>query len=400
VSIAKPELLYLSPVVPALTGNGLAMRAGLVLEALAAHYTVSVLVVGLYAPFQSQLPEQLARFCRRVAVVPSPHRRERPSAWTFWKVDAFSAACKTYRRVHFDAIHVFRMAMLPFARPFLNRPARVRRHMDLDDIESLTRARIASLCRLNGDADLAAFEAAAAERSHQLEHQVCQDFDRVYVCSAEDRDRLLQRTPRAEICVLPNGVRLPESAPPPAAAAEFSFLFAGTLGYYPNQDAVHYLATEIVPRIRQRARRSFEVRIVGTGASPRLRETVAGARLTMIGEVPDMQPCYARAAAVLVPVRAGGGTRIKILEAWSYRRPVVTTSAGIEGIAASHEEHVLIGDTPDAFAGHCLRLMSDPGLSHLLVCRARSLLLRCYTAEAIERTIGALEENRSHSGSE
>jgi glycosyltransferase involved in cell wall biosynthesis len=396
VAIDKPELLYLTPVVPALTGNGLAMRAGMVLEALAAHYRISALVVRLYPPFRDALPEPLACLCRRALVVPPPHRGERRPWWTLWKPDPFRSACDNFRRFDFDTVHVFRMAMLPFAGRFLNRPRPGRRHLDLDDIESLTHARIASLCRVNGDGEIAAFEAAMAERSQHCELQACQDFDRVYVCSAEDRSRLLERAPRAEICVLPNGVRLPAEQPAPDPKAGFSFLFVGTLGYYPNEDAVRYLAAEIVPRIRQKARGPFSVRIVGTGASARLREAVARVGLVMDGEVPDMLPLYGRTAAVVVPVRAGGGTRIKILEAWSCRCPVVTTSAGVEGIAARHEEHVLIGDTPNEFAAQCLRLMIEPDLAPRLVAKAHLLLLSCYTAEVIERTIAALEACRAH----
>jgi glycosyltransferase involved in cell wall biosynthesis len=370
------------------------MRAGMVLEALAAHYTLSVLVVRLYPPFHDALPEPLARLCLRAEIVSIPQRKPR---WAFWKTDPFHDACDRLRKIEFDVVHVFRLAMLPFAHTILNGRTRCRRHLDLDDIESLTRARIGSLCGLNGDSELAAFEAAAADRSREHELQACHDFDRVYVCSPEDRQRLVERRPRAEICVLPNAVRLPEKTLPLDTKGDFSFLFAGTLGYYPNEDAVRYLAEQIVPCMRRKAQRPFAVHIVGTGASQRLRALAGATGLIVEGEVPDMAPFYARSGAVVVPVRAGGGTRIKILEAWSYRSPVVTTNVGIEGIAAKHNEHALIADTPEDFAAHCVELMENRDLSERLCANAYRILSAHYTVEVIARTIAALEESRSRS---
>jgi glycosyltransferase involved in cell wall biosynthesis len=383
--------LYLTPVVPAVTGNGLAMRAGMVLRSLAANYTVSVLAVRLYPPFQNALPEPLAGFCRRVEILSAPQRQ---SPWTFWKKDPFRQACDRLRGIEFDTIHVFRLAMLRFAAALPPRTAR-RRHLDLDDVESLTRARISSLCRLNGDELRAAFEADAAARSRSRELQVCREFDRVYVCSEEDRRRLLESGPRAEIAVLPNAVCVPKEVPPRGAGGTFSFLFTGTLGYYPNEDAVRYLGEQIVPCIRRSARRPFHVRIVGTGADERIHAWARTAGLIVEGEVPDMAPFYAGCDAVVVPVRAGGGTRIKILEAWSYRRPVVTTAVGIEGLAARPNEHALVGDTPEEFAAHCVALMDDPGAGDRLCANAYQVLTASYTPDVIARTIAALEESRS-----
>jgi glycosyltransferase involved in cell wall biosynthesis len=89
--------------------------------------------------------------------------------------------------------------------------------------------------------------------------------------------------------------------------------------------------------------------------------------------------------AVVVPVRAGGGTRIKILEAFSFQRPVVSTSTGTEGIAARDGEHLLIGDSPEKFAEQCLRLMGDPALGACLAANARRLDEEEYSMEALAR---------------
>ena len=374
---AKPKLLYISPVAPALTGNGLAMRAGMVLEALAGHYEVYLLVAHKDPPLI--IPERLERLCRRASVIaPQP----------LW---GFLPSARMWRDVRFDVVHVFRLAMLPFSKPYLGgwfrRP---RRHLDLDDIESLTRRRLAALYRLNGDNARAERKESGAQRQEIAEAEAFRMFDRVYVCSSEDRRKLEGRA-RGEICVLPNAVRLPPSAPEPPASGPFDFLFVGTLGYYPNADAVRYLCSEIVPRIRDLAGECFAVTIVGTGASKSLREVVAAPPVRFLGEVPDLEPCYAAAHAILAPIRAGGGTRIKVLEAFSYRRPVVATTIAMEGIEAQPEEHMLIGDTPDAFARQCARLISDRELGARLARNALDLVTQDYTLDALGRRLAEME---------
>jgi glycosyltransferase involved in cell wall biosynthesis len=129
------------------------------------------------------------------------------------------------------------------------------------------------------------------------------------------------------------------------------------------------------------------VNIAGFGDMRPLRPLIRIPEVRLIGAVPEVQPWMEEADAVVVPVRAGGGTRIKILEAFSFQRPVVSTSTGTEGIAARDGEHLLISDTPEKFAGQCLRLMSDPALGARLAANARRLVEDEYSMEALARTM-------------
>src|SRR6185295_7064876 len=106
--------------------------------------------------------------------------------------------------------------------------------------------------------------------------------DRVYVCSEADKARL--RTDYgSNLCVLPNAVRLPDATRRDASEGVFTFLFVGTLGYYPNEDAVQYFGSEILPHIRRLSRSDFAMNIVGRGASPRLRQIAVDYGMRMIG---------------------------------------------------------------------------------------------------------------------
>ena len=366
---AGPSLLYVAPVVPALTGNGLAMRAGMVLEALCASFQVWVLVVPLYPSAADQIPEPLSRLCQACIVASE------------------ADAAEAYKSVEFDVVHVFRMAAVPFARPYLQPPGRrPKRHLDLDDIESGVQARIAELMRANGDLQHAAEEQARSKRTRMLEASLLPFFDRVYVCSKEDRSELSERC-RSEICILPNAVREPARIVGPSEAAEFRFLFLATFGYYPNHDAAVFFCTQVLPLMRRAINGAFGVDLVGTGVSSELAQLAADCGVRVTGPVPDVAPWYEQASAVIVPMRAGGGTRIKILEAFSYLRPVVSTGAGVQGIEAGDGEHVLVADTPESFAAQCRRLTAEPALRASLSEQARALWQKCYTPEAVRASL-------------
>ncbi len=365
---------------PALTGNGLAMRSGMVLEALAGVYRVSVLVVPLYVSAPAFIPFELASLCERVEIVP-------PTSDVQSRVDQAGVA---YVDSHFDVVHVFRLSTMPFARPYLGEgEGRARRHLDLDDIDSKTHRRIAALARDNGDSNRAGFETAEAQRSELLEVMAFRLFDRIYVCSEQDRATLSTRC-KARIAVLPNAVRRVATVGEAPEPPPFRFLFLGTLGYYPNQDAVVFFCTRILPLIRATAAGPVEVEIVGGGGSDALKRVAALRGATFIGPVASVEACYQRANAVVVPLRAGGGTRIKILEAFSYGRPVVATTLGVEGIRAEPGKELLVGDTPEQFAARCVELMIDRCLAQALVQNARSLLERSYSAAALQRVVAGL----------
>jgi glycosyltransferase involved in cell wall biosynthesis len=360
-------MLYLSPVVPAVTGNGLAMRSGAILRALSRHYRITLLVAPLYAPRHASLPPQLAACCERI--------------FRFGEQPALAAE-------RFEIVHVFRLAGLPFAAPWL--PQAAMRQLDLDDVESVSRRDIAALLARSGDAAGARREAAAARQAWERENAVLAEFDRVFVAAESDR-QTLQARGQADVVVLPNSLPLPETTPlPPPANEPFTLLFVGTLGYAPNADAARVFCTEILPRIQDGAERPVVARIVGGGATPAVRRLGALPGVEVVGAVADIAPCYRDAHVAIVPLRAGGGTRIKALEAFARGRPLVTTTIGIAGIAAEHGRHALIADDPAAFAAACLRLLHEPGLGARLAREAFALFCRDYTEERLERAIAAL----------
>ena len=282
----------------------------------------------------------------------------------------------------YDTVHVFRLAAWGLAKPYLASAGA--RHLDLDDIESRTHGRIEALYRANGLMRAAHSEAAEKRRNELLEVAAFHSFERIYVCSDADRVALKHHCP-AELVVLPNAVHMPEPQPdrPRRSPTEpFRFLFFGTMGYYPNLDAVQWFCREILPILRGIAPRPFEVVIAGSnsaGLFPDLPE------VRCLGAVPAVAPVYESADAAIVPLRAGGGTRIKILEAFSYRRPVVSTAIGAEGIRATPEVDILLGDSAQDFAARCAQLMRDRDLADRLAENGLRLVRHAYSAESLRR---------------
>jgi glycosyltransferase involved in cell wall biosynthesis len=356
----------------------MAMRAAAVLEALAQSYRVSVLTATLYQSLAKQLPDSLRQLCDDAVEIPAEQ----------------IGGSVAYQDQLFDVVHVFRLASFTAAKPYLNDDRSRTSHLDLDDIESKTYRRIAALQRENHDENLARGSDAAARRAELLEVVAFRQFQRLYVCSEADRQELLPRC-QAEICVLPNVVHPPASAAARTPDGVWRLLFVGTLGYYPNEDAVAYFCTRVLPLIRQIANCPVEVTVAGFGASKRLRDAARNAGVQLVGLVPDLAPSYHGADTVIVPIRAGGGTRIKILEAFAHGCPVVASTIGAEGIDALPEQHLLIADTPEAFADCCLRLRQDRSLRERLIANALALVRRAHTPEALQRTIDCLPEIRA-----
>ncbi|CCF84779.1 conserved hypothetical protein [Nitrolancea hollandica Lb] len=384
-----PRLLYFCPVMPADSGNGLAMRAATMLRLLLRDYRVSLLIVPLYSPGPArELPDWVRTRCENVRWVPEPgpgttrhadHTigQDRLDAWV-------DTAARAYPSDTFDVIHVFRTATMPFAGPYLNRAAEW--HLDLDDVESRVQERLARLYERHGRAGDQSDAVQRAEASARQEEDLLRAWDRIYVCSEQDRDEIQRRATqrRAEIVVRPNAVKLPDDPPPAPRSGCPAILFLGSFGYFPNVDAATWLCREILPVIREQSPEPVRLLLVGSGAPIEVRALAHIPEVEFVGEVPDAAPWYAQADVVVVPLRAGGGTRIKLLEALAYRRPVVSTSIGAEGLDLVDDEHLLIANRARHFGQQCLRLLGDAELAARLASAGRQRVEQRYCLREIE----------------
>jgi glycosyltransferase involved in cell wall biosynthesis len=214
------------------------------------------------------------------------------------------------------------------------------------------------------------------------------DADGVYLCSAKDERCLLDVIPGARTVVIPNSADVeyyqPRPTDPPPDGR--TVVFFGLLSYAPNVDGVIYFLQKIWPRVAE-ARPEARLKIIGGGA-PRSLELLAGPRVELTGFVPDLRPHLAAAAAVVIPLRLGGGTRLKIVEAMAMGKAIVSTTLGAEGIEAAPGRDLLVEDQPEAFADAVNRLLGDPELAARIGQSGRSLAAELYSwsraAQALE----------------
>jgi glycosyltransferase involved in cell wall biosynthesis len=361
-----------------MSGAGAAIRTGILLEALAGRYRIHLPIVPFYG-LPNQPEEAIRRCCADVAVAPPTAGWELPDA------------AGIFRDVRFDVVHVSRLVAAPIANRYLqdDAPLRPMCTLDLDDFESFTRLRLARLAEATGNREAARSHSGTAAQFAELERHYLPLFDRIYVCSQTDRERVASRYHCGRrVTVVPNAVRIPPAPPAIPPAPVFTFLFVGTMAYYPNQDAVVFFCTEILPKLRERAHRP--VRLVVAGARPpeELRTFCAGhPDVCVAGEVPDLAPYYGEAGAAIVPIRAGGGTRLKILEACGYRRPVISTRLGAEGLDVSHGVEMLLADTPEEFADACLFVMHNAEAAGAMACNGFKWVRANHTIENVRQAL-------------
>jgi len=214
------------------------------------------------------------------------------------------------------------------------------------------------------------------------------DADGVYLCSAADERRLLDEAPNIRTAVIPNAADVeyyqPRPTDPPPDGR--TLVFFGLLSYVPNVDGVIHFIKDIWPRVAE-AHPEARCKIIGGRPPPSLL-ALAGPRVELTGFVPDLRPHLAAAAAVVVPLRLGGGTRLKIVEGMAMGKAIVSTALGAEGIEAVPGRDLLIENEPAAFADAVNRLLADPDLAMRIGLSARRLAVERYSwsgaAQALE----------------
>jgi glycosyltransferase involved in cell wall biosynthesis len=272
----------------------------------------------------------------------------------------------------YDVLHIEESILAPYAdsRP----PGRpVPRVLTLHNVHFVQEARIARIEPAIGKRLLRRFNGAWM-RSY--EPRMAATFDRVIAVSPDDRDALLRIDPALRIDVVPNGVDTRALQPLPPQEGNPSLLFVGSMFYRPCADAAVWLVREILPLLRA-TYPSLEVWLVGKGPPPEVRR-LAGNGVHVVGEVEALAPYYARATVVVAPLRAGGGSRLKILESMAFGRAVVATTLGAEGLAVRDGTHLAIADDAPAMATRIAALLADVGARESLQRAARALVEQQY----------------------
>lgn len=288
----------------------------------------------------------------------------------------------------YDLVWFFRVRAWVLGRDRVSAPAVV----DLDDLEDQKiLARLAIPRDLPGAAG--ALRKAASRlfwgeeirRWKKLHSEIASNVESTVVCSTLDA----RRAGLEGVSVLPNGYPAPER---PVGRAEPArpptLLYQGTLRYPPNADAARFLVTEVAPKLR-RLVDGVRIRLVGL-PSPEITALHDPPAVTVVGQVPDITEELALADAVVVPLRFGSGTRVKVLEAFAHRLPVVSTTLGAEGLDVRNGTHLLVSDDASDLAKSCAEILTDDSLRSTLVGEAEALYRSKYEASVVDARVSRI----------
>jgi glycosyltransferase involved in cell wall biosynthesis len=239
------------------------------------------------------------------------------------------------------------------------------------------------------------------QKLRRYEMRVCRQADRVVAVSEADARALQRLLPRLVPTIVPNGVDLcfydrsvaadlQKALPLPGSP----LVFTGKMDYRPNVDAVLWFADQVLPRIRA-ARPDAHFLVVGQKPHPRLESLRRREGVTLTGWVEDVRPYFAGAAVYVAPLRMGGGTRLKLLEAMAMGKAIVSTSLGCEGFDVTAGQEMCVADTPHEFASTVLQLLSSPARRAALGRTARRFVEAHYAWESIVPRLEKLYEART-----
>jgi glycosyltransferase involved in cell wall biosynthesis len=221
----------------------------------------------------------------------------------------------------------------------------------------------------------------------EYENKMWPSFPLRITVSSEDKQEMDGRCPYGRTIVIENGVNTNEVGLVPNSVAR-KMLFMGTMDYYPNTDAVVYLVKSIMPLIW---RKNSEISLCIAGLHPpqSVMALASDSRVEVIANPDSMREVAAQCCLTVVPLRVGGGSRIKILDSLAMGLPVVSTSLGCQGLSLLDGRHILIRDDPESFADAVLQILSDRMLANALRVNGRRLVEKHYDWELI---FGRLEQ--------
>jgi glycosyltransferase involved in cell wall biosynthesis len=263
--------------------------------------------------------------------------------------------------------------------------------VDLDDIEPIKAAR--QLAQTERPFTYAYYRSWFNNYLLASFHKRLAALDQVLVCSEADRQHVLAKGWSGNVRVVPNGISVASDTCidqySQQAWSAKALLFCGNLSYGPNLDGLQWFLARAWPLILA-THPDATLHIVGKTPDPLLFRHVDDKSVFLHADVPSVLPFYLNASVAIAPILAAGGTRIKILESFANRRPVVSTTIGAEGLDVVHGDHCLIADTPQLFATACCELLGNWQAAETMTLQAHRLVVAKYDSASIKAEIRQL----------
>ena len=391
------KILFVAPYLPSPARFGGQRRMDGLMRELARHHEVSILSFNSSDAYTAESVQATQQYCKQVKTLPDldprtvgEKRRLQLRSLVSWR--SFERL-QVSRRSDFQrlidaqpAAESYDVVQVEFANmaSFRYRAARKQPTLVLDEhnIEFDLQRRTA------GSADgkmRLVYNSLNWRKLAREEKAAWGRFDGVVLTSDRDRQVLLDSSPRTRTVVVPNGVDITQFQATTETPADDQLLFFGANNYFPNHDALIYFIDEILPKVVER-RPNVKFSIVGPGVQQAVLDR-RSRHVEIVGFVDDLMPHLERATAIVVPLRIGGGTRLKIVEAMAKSKAIVSTRIGAEGLDVTDGQEALLADEPSAFAEQIVRVLTDRELASSLGRRARLLAEQRYAWTAVVKRL-------------
>jgi sugar transferase (PEP-CTERM/EpsH1 system associated) len=370
------NILFLSPTLPYPPNQGGAIRTWGLLSGLARLHQVALLA---FAPLsdgstQADIHPVLQAVCQDVRCVEMPMRKKSRRLKDLLFSEKADLALRLFSpqyaqqlqswlsQTAFDAVIIEGLEMACYL-PLVRQHSQAKIVFDAFNAETLIQQRAFDTdIRQPKRWGAAFYSLLQAGRITHFERTICQQADRVLAVSSEDQALLTQHTPNSPVHLIPNGIRLADLAnkpTPPYPFTQPTLLFTGKMDYRPNADAVEWFAHEIFPLVRAQVP-TAEFWIVGKQPIASVRVLANEPGIVVTGEVPDTHPYLAGCDVYVAPLRMGGGTRLKLIEALAQRKAIVATAIGAEGFSFQNDVELLLAEKTQDFANAVLALLAHP----------------------------------------
>lgn len=373
------KILAIYPYVPYPLDRGAHHRAFHLLKGLCAEHDVDLLALA-----EKNLGAEHAKvfetFCRNVKVLPFEHpewqrlipnrlRNPLPSTIEHWNIPALDEAiASALAENDYDAVHILDIVL---ARPFIQRFKQIPLIADRTRVDLLYQLMEQRRMKFSFKTQILNTENMA--KMWRYERAVARRADLQIVCGPDDADFIRQYiSKKSPVEVIANGVDLAYFKPDPAAKKETrpTIIFCGAMDYNPNVDGLRWYFEKIHASIAQ-AIPDLQMWVVGKDPIDEVKAFGKIPNVTVTGGVPDVRPYYQKAWLQVVPIRIGGGTRLKIVESLAMGTPVVSTTMGAQGLDLQHGFDALLADTESAFISDTIRCLRDEKFRHGLLNEGR-----------------------------
>jgi sugar transferase (PEP-CTERM/EpsH1 system associated) len=367
------RILFLTPHLPYPPNRGTALRNFGLIEGLAARgHTIGL--ASLIEPGQPPLADTpLPDLCQTALAVPAPPRTtgqrlrdllagQADMARRLWSEDFAEALRSLLERETYDVVQVEGIEMAPYLPIVQEASPDALLIYDAHNAEYALQGRIAAQdSRTPRRWPHAVYSLLQTIRLRRFEAATCRAVGHVFACSQADADKLRRLRHETPITVIPNAIEVAhyqQADLPSANLPHPALVFTGKMDFRPNVDAALWFAEAILPRIQETIPEAHFI-IVGMNPHPRLDPLRGRPGITITGEVPDIRPYIRDADLYIAPLRMGSGTRFKLLEAMAMGKAIISTRIGAEGIPVEDGRHLLLADSPEAFAGAVVDLLGD-----------------------------------------